>query len=300
MLSPEEKLVNFNVREYISYLAKLRNYRENELIIKTLIVNKGVFDLNEKFEEWLKNDIAQIIKSFSSKSLIKKDLIRSYTNILYKVIDLENDFYEEMTIKQYIQRLKPSYEIDDHSNKNIEERKTITIYEYMEHRLLSAGDYFGGSHFSSNTRKRNFTAISTDDCKLTYMTLYDYEKFVKDILEKNELAEYDFLLSSSIFNGVDKQALLKKYYIYFQNGKIKQSKTFIVENSPAEYVYFIKSGEFHLSIKRNLNDLDELIRYYGNSDKVYQIHKYVASKSYNEKSYKMLQEKQILHVISIY
>ena len=123
-----------------------------------------------------------------------------------------------------------------------------------------------------------------------------YEKILKEIIEKNDKSNFNYLISSPIFIGVDKDWMMRKFYNFFIFDKIEQNRKLIVENNSADDVYFIKSGAFNLSIKTSLNSLDELITYFGGTDKVKEIKKIILSKNNDLKLNKMLQEKQNFNV----
>jgi hypothetical protein len=275
-------------KQYLSYLSKVKRFGEIELILKILSLNKGVFHLEESLESWLKNESNHYITELMKHN--RQEYLKHIfsTSEEYK---MEYDkLYDIVKIDDYIKRISVDLSCSG------EDKRNVIIIEYSLIKTFSVGENIG-ELYTKNYKRIN-TIITSENTHLAILTIEEYEKHIKEIIERNDQANFNFLFSSSIFNGVDKHDLFKKYYNYFSYCKIEQNKTVFIENTHSYNVFFIKSGEFLLSLKKNMNELDELILFYGGREKLRQLKRQVAENSYNPKFLKMMNDKQVFHVIN--
>jgi len=252
------------------------------------LLNKGVFHLEESLENWLKGESNHYITE-SIKHHRQEYLRHIFSNSEEYHMEYDKS-YDIVNVHDYINRIHVN------SLGSSEDRRNVMIIEYNLIKTFSIGENIGELY--SKTYKRINTIITSENTHLATLTIEEYEKHIKEIIERNDQANFNFLFSSSLFFGVDKHDLFKKYYNYFSFCKIDQNKTLLVENSLSDNVFFIKSGEFLLSIKKNMNELDDLILYYGGREKLRQLKMQTAEYSYNPKFLKMMNDKQIFHVVN--
>lgn len=107
------------------------------------------------------------------------------------------------------------------------------------------------------------TIIITKDSYLLCLKKYSYEISLKDICDNYKNKILSFILSNRIFKDLD-QKLFKITYVslFFNEVTIKHQKI-LIQEEPNEFVYLIRNGDFVVSFKKSLMDLNLIIKYYG-------------------------------------
>ena len=102
--------------------------------------------------------------------------------------------------------------------------------------------------------------ISNEDCHLGTLDKRSYDKCLKDSMFKERINNINFILSNQIFKGIGKETLVNKFYNFFVKIKISRGEKIICEGQQANFFYLIKEGEFEISTRNNLFELNELIK----------------------------------------
>jgi CRP-like cAMP-binding protein len=145
VLVAEENTINLSELEYISYLLRLKKYGENEILLKSISINHGIYkSISEEFDKFLRDrecDINKLLKS------LPFEIVKEYEDTVSYLNHARGK--DRITVNEYIKRI--SVEID---KVNKPERKTLTIYVYNNLLELSEGDKFGDFSLTFDLKKR--------------------------------------------------------------------------------------------------------------------------------------------------
>ena len=186
----------------------------------------------------------------------------------------------------YIKRILPP----KINNKKLKREKAI-IMKYLNLSNLSKGNYFGDFGLDSlslfcpkylNIAKscnvpikmhkfftfRNMTSISNS----SFTSLLSFNKkifysYISKFIENKTLAKKKYLMYHPLFANTTCLNLLKTYSICFKEKKIKEGEIIIKENEKLNEtnsnIHFIIKGEFESFCKKNIFQIDEVIKLIG-------------------------------------
>jgi len=72
-----------------------------------------------------------------------------------------------------------------------------------------------------------------------------------------------FLLRNPILQNIPKTNFRKNYFMDFSIVKYIKGDKIFIEGENAKTIYFIKNGEFKLTMKKNITEINGLIKYFG-------------------------------------
>lgn len=124
------------------------------------------------------------------------------------------------------------------------------IEEFKEIRTLYDGDSFGELALLSN-KPRSATVKCTETSYFAVLTQKDYKRILRTDAEKSIHDRVEFLKSLPIFALTNHTTLKNLAYLMTEN-TFRKKQVLYTEGSPAEYIYFIKSGEFKLTVKEDI------------------------------------------------
>jgi len=292
VLNLKEVKVFMTKEEYLVYLLKLKKLKENALISKIVMKNAKVFYLPN-------NSFDKIVTQFKTgnnfekmKILISSNSVKHWMPIKYnpkactlfedkineaeKDIEVTDNFYDYKTFLDHIC-------VDEYiHNQNIGERKEITLYTYFYLTSIGFGQVIGENSFNEDQNQQgsnrhnynkkntmnepglsNITVIAESNCHMGYLRVEDFKYCLKDIYEKFKKEHVLFLIENPLLHGIFKSTFEKNYYYYFKQLHPKSGERLFSEGSSIDCLYFIKEGEFQISIDKNLLELNTLIKQLG-------------------------------------
>ena len=245
--------------------------RIEEEIVETMrwIYPEKIYKIIEIEEEEEEKTIKKLVQ-------IPEELINAYKK------------YNPNIVKgtDYIKRILPP----KINNKKLKRQEAI-IMKYLNLSNLSKGNYFGDFGVDSlslfcpkylNIAKscnvsikmhkfftfRNMTTISNS----SFTSLLSFNKkifynYISKFIEKKTLAKKKYLINHPLFVNSTCLNLLKTYSICFKEKKIKDGEIIIKENEKLNEtnsnIHFIIKGEFESFCKKNIFQIDEVIKLIG-------------------------------------
>ena len=245
--------------------------RIEEEIVETMrwIYPEKIYKIIEIEEEEEEKTIKKLVQ-------IPEELINAYKK------------YNPNIVKgtDYIKRILPP----KINNKKLKRQEAI-IMKYLNLSNLSKGNYFGDFGVDSlslfcpkylNIAKscnvsikmhkfftfRNMTSISNS----SFTSLLSFNKkifynYISKFIEKKTLAKKKYLINHPLFVNSTCLNLLKTYSICFKEKKIKNGEIIIKENEKLNEtnsnIHFIIKGEFESFCKKNIFQIDEVIKLIG-------------------------------------
>lgn len=276
---------------------KLKIYNENEIIETVFEANKDIFNIEENtFDIWIKkafhtliylnyennvNEIKKFDPSFNINKLfenieIRKILLKYEKEIFFAMKNLQsnNPFLKNIETSNFLNNKNLSSEefLNRYKIININKDKTninkfflCNIKQYYKTTSLKKGSYFinikdENEHHHNNYFIKKEILISKENCELAILNKNDYNKILKDLIEKIKKSKTNFLLELKLFNPCNERLFIN-YFVNFFQKKIfhLHDKLFIEGTENKNKIYFICEGEFIIKCKKNFNELNNIL-----------------------------------------
>lgn len=201
-------------------------------------------------------------QKIANPNVVKKSQYGSSKNVIpqLEIENFEDNCEKDITVLDYINRTKINLTEDTLSADAL--TYLVTVYEYHHILTLKKGDTFGEVALEG-IFNRTATIITLEDSDFGSLTKNIYSDCIKESNEKNRKNNINFILSFQIFHGFLRMIFEKKYFNLFVLQKQIRGEMLLSENTFPEYVYFVKMGEYEVSMKKNLFELALLIKQLG-------------------------------------
>jgi CRP-like cAMP-binding protein len=262
--------IGMNEKEYITYLGRLRLYGENDLLQKTIQVNRMIYPIeSDDFDTFIRktrklsiamND-PEVIKfrstlSRTSLNILLSKEVQTIASLVSNSPDPEP--LEKITTEEYIERVNPKINISDQSPRYL-----VSVYEYIYKLSLTTGNKFGDAALNDVLSKRTASIITCEDTHLGAIYKEIYDLCIKSVYEKVRAVNLSILNHCDIFRSITSHSFSKKYYSNFVSLKVLRGDKLIEEGSEFKCYYFVKEGEYDIFTQRSIAELTELIKRLG-------------------------------------
>ena len=274
-----------NECEYIYYLLKLKKCGENELLRNLVNINRQYYDLGGDFDYYIREVVDDYKKTDKSISLF---LTPELYNTLKKLIEAEdgnkikvnkvkskdkdnpdetenekeneekpidgNENFEKIKINEYIER-----SVADNMNLGGKDRKKVNVYQYQITNNYEDGQIFGMVALENKYGKRSATAISLENCELGLLTKEQYNSCLEAIHHKSIEILFNLINSYNILGLAPKKAFENRFCHMFKCIRLKRGEQILEENKTINSVIVFNSGQFTITLNKNILELNELI-----------------------------------------
>ena len=232
ILAPKEFLVYMTIDDYTKYLIILYNNNEHYLLKKTVRENEMTIPLlKEKYE------------IINPKLIIKYSSIEEYLNVINgKKLDIEEKEEEDSEEEDVKKENKKE-------NKNLITRKfKLKIYGYTCIVDLGRGSTFGEVALINDNNHRTATVFVKTNSVFGTLTANAFKESMLVFLEKIKWEKIFFIFNTPIFKKLYINEIVKKYWNYFVEKKLKKGEFLFRKNENRENIYFILKGSVKLII----------------------------------------------------
>ena len=233
ILAPKEFLVYMTIDDYTKYLIILYNNNEHYLLKKTVRENEMTIPLlKEKYE------------IINPKLIIKYSSIEEYLNVINgKKLDIEEK--EEEDSEEDLEKENKK----EKKNKNLITRKfKLKIYGYTCIVDLGRGSTFGEVALINDNNQRTATVFVKTNSVFGTLTANAFKESMLVFLEKIKWEKIFFIFNTPIFKKLHINEIVKKYWNYFVEKKLKKGDFLFRKNENRENIYFILKGSVKLII----------------------------------------------------
>ena len=233
ILAPKEFLVYMTIDDYTKYLIILYNNNEHYLLKKTVRENEMTIPLlKEKYE------------IINPKLIIKYSSIEEYLNVINgKKLDIEEK--EEEDSEEDLEKENKK----EKKNKNLITRKfKLKIYGYTCIVDLGRGSTFGEVALINDNNQRTATVFVKTNSVFGTLTANAFKESMLVFLEKIKWEKIFFIFNTPIFKKLHINEIVKKYWNYFVEKKLKKGEFLFRKNENRENIYFILKGSVKLII----------------------------------------------------
>ena len=257
-----------NEEDYILFLIKLRLHKENDLIKKNMEHNRCIYDLGDNFDHFV---LKSLIRHEKEEEKIYSDMIYSYFKKIKEIIEKEKEKekrnkkkdkeeikYEDINLEDYLKRTTINNNISQEEAKRTN-KKLLEIYKYERTNTFESGDCFGLVGSNNKSHKRSATAITYDDCELAVLFREEYNEILNKMTKKSRERLYNLVSSHKIFTQISKYTFGNKYSHMFRFNKFYFNNIIMDDTQKFNQVIIFNSGEFILSVNKNIIELNELI-----------------------------------------
>ena len=269
-----------NECEYIYYLLKLKRCGENELLRNMVNINRQYYDLGDDFDYYIREVVDDYKKAEKSISLF---LTPELYNTLKRIIEAENENkMKEKKVKDNTketenEKEKENGNEENESNEKIEinkyierslvddmdlgskDRKKVNVYQYEITNYYEEGQIFGMVALESKYGKRSATAISLENCELGLLTKEQYNSCLEAIHIKSVEILFNLINSYNILGLAPKKAFENRFCHMFKCIRLKRGAQIMEENKKINSVIVFNSGQFTITLNKNILELNELI-----------------------------------------
>ena len=235
--------------EYINHLLQLRKNKESELLKITIALNHNVFHIDESFDSWIKN------QSTRKHSPYSKELISQMkTTLQYMEYNIDC-FQDGVNNEKYLRFINPPdlYESSKNNRKNV----IIPYYEFINE--FYTGQTFGYFALENADQKRKATLITLENCDFGIISKEVYNKLLKSVHETIRKKFYKTVYSLPLFQGIARITFENYYYNFFEYKVMAKGVFLLEEGKISNLIYVVSSGEYEISIKGNVIDINNIL-----------------------------------------
>ena len=265
----KEITIMMSEQEYCNYIQKLINMGENQILNNCLQANNDIYSLDP----------------YSPK---RRSTRRSVNNLYANANIKTNGEYASFT--EYIESIKPVM-----NEMEISERKEVKIWEYFYFDTLTRGEYFGDAALTYIDQKRTATIFVEEESHFGILNKDTFDKCIKEANENQKLSNLSFLLSFHLFSDFSQKYFKLHYLNFFKKLKISIYDKIITEGFPPISTYFIKDGEFEISFRKSLIEINEYLKEMGEIDE-FVLEEGKVKMNDSPKFYKFMHEKKLHRV----
>ncbi len=269
ILSAEVKITG---EQYFIKLHELVKNNEIEIVRYIIKENHDIYPISQNDIYYLKDILFKIKyrKSIYSQDTLSFDMLNNLFSEFDKNLVDELSLTSTELSSDILKRKSINYLLNSQKNiklknylflENCMVTKNIKLYTYDHFHTLRTGNIFGDFGLENKTQTRTATIQAITDCQLGYINIKYYHEFIS--YEKQKIASRDlnFILSNFFFKNIPQNTFKQKYFSDFISCDYTKGDFLFTENSEADYIYFIKEGEVHLSISHiNLKEINSLIK----------------------------------------
>ena len=240
--------------EYVTFLVKMYNIKEYEIIKLCLKYNKNILDVdNENIEKFCNSGYKFKYKELKIKAM--RDLYKNNFDIYHYKNNVPSlDDYFNIT-KMETQVKKQS---DD---KNII-KKYFYIPHYEKVAILEKGRHINNLIKNINLNfKDRYTYLTLENTEIGIIQKQNYDRpklFIPIYIKKEKLIS-SIIKNFFIFKDVDSNLFAEKYSKYFIYKKYIKGEKIISQNSIYDGVYLLLNGNCEVSMERTLEELNGLM-----------------------------------------
>ena len=238
-----------NEEEYINHLLQLRKNKESELLKITIALNHNVFHIDESFDNWIKN------QSIRKNSPYSKELISQMkTTLEYMKYNIDC-FQDGVNNEKYLKFINPPdlYESSKNNRKNV----IIPYYEFINE--FYTGQTFGYFALENADQKRKATLITLENSDFGIISREVYNKLLRSVHEIIRKKFYKTVYSLPLFQGIARVTFENYYYNFFEYKVMAKGIFLLEEGKISNHIYVVSSGEYEISIKGNVIDINNIL-----------------------------------------
>ena len=235
--------------EYIDHLLQLRKNKESELLRMTIGLNNMVYNIDDTFDNWIKTQVHKKDSHFS------KDLLSQMKTTLEYIKYNIDCFQDGVTNEKYLRFVNPP-DLHETGEKN---RKSVTIPFYELINVFHTGQSFGYFALENANQKRQATLITMEDCDFGIISREVYNRLLKSVNEIIRKKFYQTVYYLPLFQGVARATFENYYYNFFEYKLIAKGIFLLKENEISNYIYVVNSGEYEISMKGNVMDINNIL-----------------------------------------
>ena len=243
ILIPKEFEVSMNREEYLNHLKLLYNNNEKYLLKKMLFSNKNIFQVEKDEYEILD----------SNYEMINYPIEKYLSRINFEVIEnkIEQILSDERQIIKENDSSKPDYLI---------KKYIIKIFGYVNLIESGKGSTFGEVALINENNKRTASIFVKKKSVFGTLTSHAFKGFMKVFIEKATKRKISFIFSTPLFKNMNISDIVKMYWNFFVEKKMKKGEYLFKINEERKLLYFIEKGSFKLIIPQcTLNKVNYLV-----------------------------------------
>lgn len=237
ILMPEEIKRHLTPDEYLAHVIFLYQMNETELLNKTLLANKKIYNVD------MTNPFHPMLTNYANKS-VNEDFVPRRP--------------KGGTVDDYLEDLIP---VSTQTEKSY--HPFVSIWKYHIIITLGRGRTFGEQALISKKNLRTATVFGNEDTVLGVLNEIDFASSIKSIQIQTKNDNILFIMRYNIFGDISFDFFTKQFWNNFILIKLKYGDMLFHQNGKREMIYFIKKGEFDLTCKLSQNEINSILIYFG-------------------------------------
>ena len=212
-------------------------------------------------------DLAMSLELFIIGS---KELL--YLFDFYYYNDNDDELDNTCSTEEYISRINaPKPKENSNENKTNDSFYELNIYLYSKVVSLGKGNFFGELALRDSKSVRTATIITSTNCHFAYLDRKIYNISLKNNIELNLRSKLTFFIKLPIFADIPIILFYKKYYTHISRHYFKKNTIVIKQGDKPSQLCLLNKGSYELNCIMNLTKLTELIFYFIEKTKKFQI-----------------------------
>ena len=274
------------VEEISKKLEENQDSNEDQIHKKCSIFFKpgNFFELNI-YSNYYKNKIKRYKKLKNAEEIFNK--VFSINEIPKEIIYTDNiqDYIERVDFQNILKNIEEdAISSNDDTFRLREKKQMIRYFYYNEVNVIKEGNIFGELALNSMNKKRTATIITKEESYFAVLSKKVYDSYLKVAQIKSRIKKMMYFTEGPIFKGLLPGTFLNKYFFRIKKMDCSKGKILFNRYDLRNKIYFIVKGEFELSAKMTLNEMNEIINELGgvsdNKKEKYLINLYDEFKNY--------------------
>ena len=261
-----EQLIQIN-RKYVNihYLDNLLTFVQSYFIVK---LNEDIKNAEEISLSLIDKKLNDFHLSYENYGLKRAELSYQIAQIRYASSPKKSKLNSQ--IKTYLlSAFRPT--IDDTFlmneykfvfDKQYEKEHSCSLFKYEIFICLFPGAFFGDMTLDNNSRKRNASIRTEEDCIILSLNNNTYRNLLSDDSRRLKALDVAFICNNFFFVNISPVLFDKYYFDYFKSVVKKKDDVLYQQGNDTDTVFLLKEGEVKFEIMCSILDLYNIIKSY--------------------------------------
>ena len=160
--------------------------------------------------------------------------------------------------KMFLANVRESVNINNDDNDEDASKLLVRVFKYINVKSMKGGDLFGDIALQTTKNKRTAEIYITEPSYFLYLIKETFDETIGQIHMKILNDKLKFLNNYNLLTHYPNHLLYEHYYYFFNPIKITKNTKLISQGDNITKIYFIREGEFDITIDSTCEHLHKL------------------------------------------